>query len=243
MDSQFRIDILSQPDDTTCGPTCLQAVYQYYEDPLALQRVISEVESLDHGGTLAVSLGAHALKRGYSARIYTNNLKVFDPTWFKPGSGDLGTKLLAQEAVKKDPKLQTASRSYREFLQLGGQIRYLDLTAGLIRRYLKKSIPILTGLSATYLYNCAREIGTQSGSQYDDIQGEPVGHFVVLCGYDSRTREVQIADPLHSNPLSNRQLYAVTIERLISSILLGIVTHDANLLIITPRNTLPEPPS
>ena len=76
-------DIQAQPDDVTCGPTCLHSLYQYYGDKIPLKDVIRDVKSLRTGGTLAVMLGNHALKRGYKAHIYTYNLNVFDPTWFK----------------------------------------------------------------------------------------------------------------------------------------------------------------
>jgi hypothetical protein len=71
-------------------------------------------------------------------------------------------------------------------------------------------------------------------SKPDDVRGEPVGHFVVLTGYDDETREVLIADPLQSNPLTGSRYYAVNTHRLIGAILLGAVTYDANLLVIEP---------
>jgi len=46
---------------------------------------------------------------------------------------------------------------------------------------------------------------------------------------------VLVADPLHDNPAFGGQYYRVDVGRLIASILLGIVTYDANLLIITPK--------
>ena len=67
------------------------------------------------------------------------------------------------------------------------------------------------------------------------MRGEPTGHFVVLCGYEAKTRDVLVADPLEENPLSSSHEYLVNIERVIGAILLGIVTYDANLLIIEPR--------
>lgn len=76
-------DIQSQPDEVTCGPTCLHALYQYYGEDISLKQVIREVKQLKAGGTLAVMLGNHALQRGYKAYIYTYNLNVFDPSWFK----------------------------------------------------------------------------------------------------------------------------------------------------------------
>src|SRR5450432_4245796 len=82
-------DIKAQPDEVTCGPTCLHALYQYYHDNISLKDVIKEVKSLKTGGTLAVMLGNHALKRGYRAFIYTYNLNIFDPTWFKDSPAKL----------------------------------------------------------------------------------------------------------------------------------------------------------
>jgi len=220
-----------QPDDTTCGPACLHSVYEYYGDSISLQQVITEVKSLRGGGTLAVLLGNHALKRGYRATIYTYNLHVFDPTWFAKGI-NLPEKLKAQAAVKKDEKLAFATQGYLDFLESGGKLLFEDLTIGLIRSYLKKSTPILTGLSSTYLYRSVREF--PDTDKDDDIAGIPTGHFVVLCGYDKEKREVLVADPYKMNPVSNDHYYMVSIARLLGAVLLGILTHDANLLIIEP---------
>ena len=82
METKLRVEILPQPDDFTCGPTCLHALYRYFGDELPLERVISEVQVLDNRGTLDVLLANHALARGYSARIFTYNVQMFDPTWF-----------------------------------------------------------------------------------------------------------------------------------------------------------------
>jgi hypothetical protein len=43
-----------------------------------------------------------------------------------------------------------------------------------------------------------------------------------------------VADPLHDNPGFGQQYYSVNVEHLISAIMLGIVTYDANLLMIEP---------
>jgi hypothetical protein len=222
-------EVAPQPDSTTCGPTCLHAVYRYFNDRVDLAEVIQGVTPLPGGGTLAVWLANHALKRGYKATIYTYNLQLFDPTWFAPGV-DLAARLVAQTRAKTDVKLRLSAEPYLEFLSMGGRVRLGEKTSSLIRRYLKRGIPILTGLSATYLYGCAREIN----DDYDDIAGEPLGHFVVLSGYDRARREVMVADPLHDNPGFGQQNYNVNVERLIASIMLGIVTYDANLLVLEP---------
>jgi hypothetical protein len=131
-----------------------------------------------------------------------------------------------------------STAAYRDFLDLGGELRFEDLTPKLIRNYLRNDMPILTGLSATYLYRCAREVWPEA--EYDDVRGEPTGHFVVLCGYDKGNKTVRIADPLLPNPVAAEQYYTVRLERLICAILLGILTYDGNLVILAPKT--PPPP-
>ena len=41
--------MLPQPDDTTCGPTCLHAVYRYWDERVTLDEVIASVPRLETG--------------------------------------------------------------------------------------------------------------------------------------------------------------------------------------------------
>lgn len=230
---KIPIAISKQPDESTCGPTCLHSVYSYYNYNISLDSVIQSVQALEDGGTLAVLLGIDALKNGFEAKLYTYNLRVFDPTWSGLTNTELIKKLEDQLKVKKGKKFFLASNAYIEFLKSGGKISFENFSTKLIKRYLKDKIPILTGLSATFLYQTAREyFPNQDRSVYDDIKGDPVGHFVVLCGI--KGNKIYIADPYQDNPFTNGRYYEVDIERLISAILLGVITYDANLLIITP---------
>jgi hypothetical protein len=232
MTRALAFEINPQPDDRSCGVTCLDAVYAYHGLEIPLKKLIAEVEHLETGGTLAVMLACDALRRGFQATIYTYNLNTFDPTWFGP-EVDLPAKLLEQAREKPgDGRLQVATHRYIEFLDLGGRLRFVDLNGSLIRRYLNRGLPILVGLSATYLYKTARE----TDDRFDDVRGTPAGHFVVLSGYDKEERTVTVADPLLPNPItSESQYYEVEMDRLIASILLGIVTYDANLLVVEPQ--------
>jgi hypothetical protein len=233
-----KLKILTQPDDSTCGPTSLHAVYQYYQDTISLDDVIEEVSFLEEGGTLAVLLACHALKRGYKARIYSYNLHVFDPTWFRASNEKIIKNLQEQLLYKPDPKLQLATKAYIEFLQLGGELKCDDLTPKLLDQYFSQGYPILTGLSATYLYNCARErTNDRDEAIYDDIRGEPLGHFVVLCGFTPEKDKIIVADPYQENPFFRNNYYQVNVSRLINSIMLGMISYDANILIIEPKNT------
>jgi hypothetical protein len=226
-------DIRHQPDDRACGPTCLQAVYRYFGDSVSHEELVAGIPELEEGGTLGARLGTDALARGYRATLVTWNLQVFDPTWFEPGAPPLRERLLQRAAARPDdPKLGIVAQAYVEFLDRGGRIELSDLDPGLLRRALRRRVPILTGLSATYLYREAREC--PSDCKPDDVGGDPVGHFVVLTGYDSSKREVLVSDPEHPNPLSKIHTYPVPIERLIGALYLGVLTYDGNLMMIEP---------
>jgi hypothetical protein len=229
--ADLTLRILPQPDDTTCGPTCLHAVYGFHGDAMALGQVIDEVTPLATGGTLGVFLGLHALRRGYRATLYTYNLEIFDPTWFEEDPEDLAVRLRAQAELKGDRRLRLATAAYVDFLELGGRIRFQDLRPDLIRRHLMDGHPILTGLSATYLYGCAREVDEQGRLHYDSVRGEPTGHFVVVHGYDADSDSVLVADPLYENAFGSHT-YRVAVLRLIGAILLGVLTYDGNLLVL-----------
>jgi hypothetical protein len=232
MKRRLKLDMMPQPDDVSCGATCLHAVYRYHGESLDLQELVRDVEQLEEGGTLGVFLGCHALRRGYRVSLYSYNLTVFDPTWHTLGRDDLIDRLERQMAVKHQRKLKLSSKAYIDFMRLGGEIRFAELSPKLIRRHMRGSVPIIAGLSSTYLYQSAREYGPRS--DYDDVRGVPAGHFVVLCGYDMDSRDVLVADPYQANPRRERY-YEVGINRLICSILLGVLTYDANLLVVTPR--------
>jgi len=228
----LEVPLQAQPTETTCGPTCLHAVYAYYGDDIPLDRLIREIPSLETGGTLGVMLGLHALRRGYQAIIYSSNLRVLDPTWFHTPGTDLAAKL-AQQAHQCRGKRKLAAEAYLQFVRQGGQVRFDDLTGPLIRWYLLRGIPLLAGLSATHLYRTARE-DPETGRD-DDIEGSPSGHFVILSGYQAKRRRVTVKDPYHKNPLSSRRHYAVPMERLLNALLLGVLTYDGNLLIVSPK--------
>ena len=231
------VRILPQPDETTCGPTCLHAIYNYWGEEERLPDIIARTRKLeDGGGTFAVFLACDALRKGYEATIYTYNLTVFDPIWFTPGAA-IAERLQQQRKVKKDTRLQHATEGYLEFLSLGGRLRLTDLSHRLISGLLRRGLPILTGLSSTYLYRTAREYGPNDVP--DDVRGTPAGHFVVMAGYDRKDRTVLVADPYGPHPYGPSLEYWINIDRVVNAVLLGIVTHDANLLVIHPPKAPP----
>lgn len=242
----------------------MQSVYQHYGLDLSVEQLIAEIPTLDDGGTLAVLLGTHALSLNFRVSILTFNLRVFDPSWFarkhhgetKPGealtadptaqdlykgallrkenlsSHDLIARLKLQMRHKSSKKLRLASKAYIAFLEAGGTIQMEDLSFELIHSYLSRGVPLLTGLSSTFLYHAHREFGDNLDP--DDVRGEATGHFVVLSGCREKPRSVTVADPYLPNP-RGRHFYDVSYDRLVGAIFLGVLTYDANLLVIEPR--------
>jgi hypothetical protein len=231
--TRFHFDLQAQPDESTCGPTCLHGIYDYWDDPLPLQTIISEVRALEEGGTLAVWLANHALRRGYRATIFPYNLHWLDPTWFDLPMDRIAEKLLRQIERVEERKRRLTCEAYIEFIELGGQLRFADLSAELLCDPIDRGVPVLTGLSATWLYRSPRENATTF--EDDDVAGVSAGHFVVLCGHDRRSNEIVVADPYRENPIRRQSHYEVSVERVITSILLGMATYDANLLLIEPQ--------
>jgi hypothetical protein len=167
---RLPVKMVPQPDGTTCGPTCLHAIYRYWGDDNALPDVVARTRRLARGGTVAVFLAPDALRKGYRATIYTYNLPVFDPTWFAQDV-DLAAKLERQRKAKRSTRLGHITEDYLEFLSLGGRPRFVDLSRSLIRGLLRRRLPIIAGLSATYLYRAAREFGPHD--RPDDVGACP----------------------------------------------------------------------
>lgn len=221
---------LGQPDEVTCGPTSLLQLYRFYGHDPELAQVIAETRRNPDGGTLAVYLGLSALGNGFSPAIYSYNLRIFDPTWRRLWPAELCAKLRLRSEWVESERMRRIILAYAEFIERGGEMRFTDLDRELLVGLLNSGQPILTGLSATYLYGIPRELEEQE----DDVRGEPVGHFVVISGYDAQREEFVVCDPSVHTPFSPSGRYAVAAERLIASILLGGTTDDAVLLVLGP---------
>lgn len=232
---KLKIPLQRQPDDVTCGPTCLESIYSFYHDGISLESVISEIAMLEGGGTFASKLGTHALKRGYNADIWSFNVHIFDPTWFHLSSPELIAKLKLQKKAKKNKKLRLASDGYLDFLHQGGKIHFEDLTVNLLVQLLQDGCPVIAGLSSTFLYRSERE--DPLTNENDDVAGRPAGHFVLITGIDLEARTALITDPYFPNNISQIQTYTVPLPRLICAILLGVMTYDANLLVIKKKES------
>jgi len=223
-----------QPDDVTCGPTCLLQVLRYYGDDIPFDRLLALTPRNPDGGTLAVYLGLTARRLGYHVQVTCWNLRVFDPTWEGLSPPALREKLVARAGAVSKPKLRAACEAYARLLAEGGQVVLLpEPTVHLLTAPLRRGHPVVCGLNATYLYRLMRE--RADDQEDDDVAGDPVGHFVVACGYRPEAEQVVLCDPArHIPPPTTEGRTLVPARRFMDAILLGIVSYDAVLLEIWP---------
>lgn len=229
---ELPVQRILQPDDVTCGPTCLRKVYHYYGLDLELDAVIGDIDRNEDGGTLAVFLGIAALTRGFRARIYSYDLRIFDPVWADLPMEELTEKLHARIPYLKTAKAIRSAQAYLGFLEQGGEMCFDELSPALLKRILNDDHPVLAGLSATHLYRMIRERHDPDTHALvdDDVAGDPVGHFVVINGYEHWGRRFVVLDPSAHVPVSEGGRQVVDAQRLINAILLGDLTYDAVLL-------------
>jgi hypothetical protein len=236
--NSLTVERILQPDEVTCGPTCLRKVFSYYGLPDTQDEIISALERNEDGGTLAVYLGIVALNRGLRARIYSYDLQIFDPTWYALDSNGLREKILARFPYLIDEKRRRAAKAYVQFLEMGGELAFDELRHSLLKDIIDRGHPVLAGLSATHLYSSSRERWDAVVHKHvdDDVAGEPTGHFVVISGYDNWGRRVTVVDPFEHAPVNQAGLFQVDSDRLINAIMLGDVTYDAVLLEVWPTD-------
>jgi hypothetical protein len=175
---QLNVQRFVQPDDVTCGPTCLRKVYDFYGLQIDMDEVVAAIERNEDGGTLAVFLGMAALRHGFRARIYSYDLQIFDPSWYELPRQALVEKVRARFHYLEDAKRRRTAVAYVRFLEMGGEIAFEELTPTLLKTIIDRGHPILAGLSATYLYQFRRERWDPVAGRLvdDDVAGDPTGH-------------------------------------------------------------------
>ena len=141
----------------------------YWGDDEPLATVIERMWRLEQGGTFAVFLGCDALAQGLSrAHLHVQPLRVRSDV-VHAAARRHRRAARSRSARRRATRGQHATDGYLEFLERGGRLRFADLSQHLIRGILRCRLPIITGLSSTYLYRSAREFGRTDTP--DDVRG------------------------------------------------------------------------
>ncbi len=225
-------------------PACLSAVFEFYKIDLSTNEIIEEIST----DSLKLydwefKAGSLSLKKGLSAKIYSNVSQIFDPSWVNISKKKLIERLKKEwdysrkreEIIKKEPSQnhyiypnkRIASRITKEikavieFLKNGGEIDFSPISKEKIENYIEREIPIITSINPTLLHRMKRVYNNKP----DDIRGINWGHVVIISGYDNKN--FIISDP-GGNFYRNSFEYKADKDLLLESIL----RYNGQLLIL-----------
>jgi hypothetical protein len=188
----------------SCIPACLQEVFGYYGESITQEEIMKTSENPKMGMSL-IEVGIFSLKHNYKPLIITNNVNIFDPTWFKLDSTKLKLNL-KKRAKFVDDLNQFMIDKYIKFLNLGGEINFETISPALFEKYLSMEIPIIMELASTFLYKLAKS--SHPGGFDDAIRGQIEGHGVVIAGFDKKDKFL-IIDPNSKKSPSKTGVYWV----------------------------------
>ena len=196
----------------SCIPACLQEVFGYYGEQIS-QEEIMEISENPKLGVALVETGIFSLKHNYKSLIITNNINIFDPTWFRLDNNKLKLNL-NKRAKFVDDLSKFMIDKYIKFLDSGGEINFETINPTLFKKYLSIKVPIIMELASTFLYKLAKS--TSSGSFDDAIRGQIEGHGIVIAGFDDEDNFL-IIDPNSKKSPSKTGVYWVNSAELMMS--------------------------
>ena len=121
---RLAVDILPQPDETTCGPTCLHAIYRYWQEDEPLSEVIARTGKSSRAARWPYSWRATPCARATAPRSIPITSTVFDPTWFTDPTVEIAHAAgLATRGQERLPAAVCDRRLPGISLSLGGRLR------------------------------------------------------------------------------------------------------------------------
>jgi len=214
----------NQINPPSCIPACLQEVFGYYKKQISQQKILASLEHPERGMAI-VQAGFFAKESGFKPIVITNNIIVFDPTWFSSTNEKLAENLKKRKKFV-DKYNQALIDAYIEYLKATGTIKFDSISANLLKQYLSQNIPIIMEIASTYLYKKAKS--TRPGAFDNALRGEVEGHGVVIAGFNGN--KFKIVDPnTKNNPYSKSGIYWIESNELLTSF--GILEGKSLLLI------------
>lgn len=223
-----------QPTNTTCSPTALSMLLEYYGeklDPLDIevkvpQCVNGEGEKI---GTINQQLATWCLSNGFDVVLYTFDCQIIDQSWAELSA----EHQLERMKLRKDGWIVPSvgeewtkqyTQSYIDFISAGGILNIQPAVTTKLLYKLLETGPILPCVSYSTMYGAARSRNADEiKSVDDDINGRAMNHSVVVYGND------EAGNFLIADPWRKPGLHTIEPERMIASISTAQIECD-NLL-------------
>ena len=220
----LKVPQFDQETSFSCIPACLQQVFGCYEKQISQKEILKSLKKPKRGMSIPKA-GTFVKRYGFNSLIITNNIHIFDPTWFKLNNIELINNLKKRRRFV-DKYNQSLIDDYLEYLKANGQLKFDTISLDLFIKYLSINIPIIVELASTFLYRKSKAIKTDKFN--DSIKGKIEGHGVVIAGFNKN--KLKVVDPNYkNNPFNERGIYWIRAEDLIASI---FILEGKSLLLI-----------
>ena len=227
MDPRPRLEMSPQPDKRTCGLSCLQSVYGYFDKRIDVCVLARAVPLIGGGGTWAVSLAVDALRRGFDV-----TLCVLSPT--------SAAKAACRDPAERRPVFASSAvpaidlhAQYTRFFELGGRLIYESFSWSNAARLLERNGPLILGVRVPDLY---RSPGRSDALAFCSRNGSwRHAHFIVLSAFNSECGTAEIWDPCPNDRTGLCRpsiMPAADLERAVEA---SLDELDAHILAVRPK--------
>ncbi len=236
----YRVRHQYQPTNTTCSPTALSILLEFYGNkisPLDVEVMVPQSTN-DKGekiGTINQQLATWCISKRYNVVLYTFDCQIIDQSW-----GELDTaQQLERMKLRKDgwvvPGMgeewtKQYTQAYIDFISAGGTLHIRPAATTKILYDLLEKGPFLPSVSYSTLYGAARSKNTDEiESVDDDVNGRAMNHSIVVYGND------EDGNFLIADPWKKPGLHTIEPERMLAAISTAQIECDNLLFQIQPK--------
>lgn len=203
--TEYKINHQYQPTNTTCSPTALSMLLDYYGKYFSVDDISRKVpqvknEKGENFGTINQQMATWCLSLGFDVALYTADIQVIDQSWRDLSKKEVIKRLEARKTGLKVPSLgelwnDAYCQSYIDFLEADGDLSIVPFITSQLLYDLIENGPILPLVCFNTLYGTGRTSNYgEKESTPDDINGKAWNHSIVIYGNDEEGN-FQIADP------------------------------------------------
>lgn len=198
----------------TCGPSCLQNIYEHYGINKTLSTILQELGVNEKESTHTPQLAKYLKQNDFETIILSSCPDNFSPDWGSKPKDEV-IELMKQWVTHNTGDIWLKDTLYLLFyLQDGGELKQVDLSTKIIDQYIDNDYLVLACVDETWIWG-KRKISDVA--QYDSVKGHVQGHYVVIYGQDGN--DYLISDPYPTGLLGKEGLYRVNKDKMLVSIL------------------------
>lgn len=204
---------------SSCGPVSLYNIYEHFGIKTSLHQILNDLKIDDKKATYPAQLAVDIKKHGLSTILLTSSPRLVAPNWVNHENKEIIEKLSKWLKKHKNDKWSGNVKHLLTYLKHNGDILITDLTTKLIDEYLDQGYLVMPCLEDSWIWGQRKIKGK---AEFDDIAGEPRGHFVVVYGKEDN--EYLVSDP-YPTGLQNREgIYRIDKDKLLVATLFWSAT-------------------